>query len=98
VILPGSRFQAIPWLLKRAKEGKKIVYFAFSLSLLYNLIGLSYAITGQLTPLISAILMPLSSISIVLITTALSYWSCHRNQIKTPLEPTYENNYTPAYG
>jgi len=37
--------------------------------LCYNIIGLYFAVTGQLMPVIAAILMPLSSISIVVFTT-----------------------------
>jgi len=39
---------------------------------LYNIIGLSFAIQGTLSPLIAAILMPASSLSIILITYGLS--------------------------
>jgi Cu+-exporting ATPase len=42
---------------------------SFLLSLCYNIIGLYFAVTGQLQPVIAAILMPLSSISIVVFTT-----------------------------
>ena len=38
-------------------------------SFIYNIIGLYFAITGQLAPVIAAILMPLSSISVVVFTT-----------------------------
>ena len=41
----------------------------YKLSLCYNIIGLYFAVTGQLMPVIAAILMPLSSISIVVFTT-----------------------------
>jgi Cu+-exporting ATPase len=36
---------------------------------MYNIIGLYYAISGQLSPVIAAILMPISSISVVIFTT-----------------------------
>ena len=45
------------------------VCLIFSLS--YNVIGLSFAISGQLTPLVAAILMPISSITVVIISTFL---------------------------
>jgi len=38
-------------------------------SFLYNLTGLYFAVSGNLMPVIAAILMPLSSISIVIFTT-----------------------------
>ncbi|MGK7389979.1 MAG: heavy metal translocating P-type ATPase [Candidatus Cyclobacteriaceae bacterium M2_1C_046] len=43
-----------------------IVYIAFGISFLYNIVGLSFAVTGHLTPLLSAILMPVSSVTVVL--------------------------------
>ncbi|MCO4783012.1 MAG: heavy metal translocating P-type ATPase metal-binding domain-containing protein [Candidatus Cloacimonetes bacterium] len=47
---------------------KRIVFYSFILSILYNCFGLYFAMNGTLTPLICAILMPLSSISIMLFT------------------------------
>ena len=42
------------------------------LSLAYNIVGLYFAVTGQLEPVIAAILMPLSSISVVGFTTIMT--------------------------
>lgn len=61
--------------LKLAQRGITIVQWSFGLSLLYNLVGLGFAVTGKLEPVIAAILMPLSSISIVLFTTLMSQWA-----------------------
>ena len=55
--------------MQYAKAGKKIVLASFILSILYNIIGLSFAVTASLSPIIAAILMPASSISIVLFVT-----------------------------
>lgn len=46
----------------------RIIIASFAISLLYNLTGLGFAITGQLSPLVAAILMPLSSVSIMAFT------------------------------
>jgi Cu+-exporting ATPase len=51
------------------KQGIKIIKMSFVFSFLYNIVGLYFALTGQLQPVIAAILMPLSSISIVVFTT-----------------------------
>jgi Cu+-exporting ATPase len=45
---------------------------SFILSLLYNAVGLGFATQGLLSPLVAAILMPASSISIILFTTLAS--------------------------
>ncbi len=68
-ILDASQFNKIGDYLNFSKSGVKIIKWAFLLSLFYNLIGLSFAVTGHLEPVVAAILMPLSSISIVVFTT-----------------------------
>ena len=68
-ILSAERFREIPLFLQLAKESIKVIRMAFLVSLMYNVIGLYFAVTGQLSPVIAAILMPLSSISIVVFTT-----------------------------
>ena len=51
------------------KLGKKIVTASFVLSILYNCVGLSFAVSAHLSPMVAAILMPASSISIVVLVT-----------------------------
>ncbi|WP_439132705.1 heavy metal translocating P-type ATPase [Polaribacter sp.] len=68
-ILDASQFHKIGLFLGASKKAIKIIKYAFILSLCYNIVGLYFAITGQLMPVIAAILMPLSSISIVVFTT-----------------------------
>ncbi|WP_275314878.1 heavy metal translocating P-type ATPase [Tenacibaculum bernardetii] len=68
-ILDASKFDQIASYMKVSKKAIKIIKYSFILSLCYNLIGLYFATTGQLKPVIAAILMPLSSISIVVFTT-----------------------------
>jgi len=50
------------------KANKNIITASFILSIIYNVIGLYFAVQGTLSPLIAAILMPSSSLSILLIT------------------------------
>ena len=68
-ILEASKFNQIATYIKVSKKAIQIIKYSFILSLCYNLIGLYFATTGQLKPVIAAILMPLSSISIVVFTT-----------------------------
>jgi len=68
-ILDASQFKRIAHFLKISEKGMRIIKWAFLLSLLYNLVGLGFAVTGHLRPVVAAILMPLSSISIVVFTT-----------------------------
>lgn len=73
-ILNGSSFHLIPELLQYSKKTKKIILGSFIISIVYNIVGLGFAIQGTLKPVIAAILMPASSISIVLFTTGLAWF------------------------
>lgn len=68
-ILTASSFQKLPELIELSKKARSVVIGAFVLSLLYNVIGISVAVQGLLSPVMAAILMPLSSVSIVVFTT-----------------------------
>lgn len=74
-LLMADSFAHLPNFLALAKQNKKVTYQAFTLSLLYNLVGLTFAVSGILSPLVSAILMPISSVTVVVFTTV-------ANQIK----------------
>ncbi|WP_222983121.1 heavy metal translocating P-type ATPase [Flagellimonas meishanensis] len=73
-ILDASQLNKLPRLIKLSKKSMRIIKLSFLLSLAYNLVGLYFAVTGQLQPVIAAILMPLSSISIVAFTTLGTNW------------------------
>jgi len=68
-ILDANSFTRLPDFLKFTRISTDIIISSFIISFFYNLIGLSFAVQGTLSPLIAAILMPLSSISVVLFTT-----------------------------
>ncbi|MCB0446903.1 MAG: heavy metal translocating P-type ATPase metal-binding domain-containing protein [Gelidibacter sp.] len=68
-ILDASQFNKLNNFIKASKSAISIVKWSFALSFIYNVIGLYFAVTGQLAPVIAAILMPLSSISVVVFTT-----------------------------
>ena len=71
-IIDGNKIGLIHELLAYARKGKRIVAASFALSIVYNIVGLSFAVQGTLSPIVAAILMPVSSISIVLLVTLLS--------------------------
>lgn len=71
-IIDASQFARIDKFIAFAKSGQHIIMASFVLSILYNIIGLYFAVQGTLSPLIAAILMPTSSLSIILITYGLS--------------------------
>lgn len=65
-ILEGNSFYKLARFLKLSRYSIKIILLSFIFSLMYNVIGLSFAIQGSLSPLVAAVLMPASSISTVL--------------------------------
>ena len=66
-ILKGSALPQLRRYLNYTKFGLQLIKASFLLSLVYNGIGLSYAIQGNLYPLIAAVLMPINSISMLVI-------------------------------
>jgi Cu+-exporting ATPase len=71
-ILEANEFQKLDYFLKLSKKAMTTIKMSFALSLIYNVVGLSFAITGHLKPLVAAIIMPLSTITIVSFVTIMS--------------------------
>jgi Cu+-exporting ATPase len=67
-ILRSDELRRLPAFLRLCRAGKKIILGSFVLSILYNIIGLSFAVSGTLSPMVAAILMPSSSLTILLVT------------------------------
>ena len=75
-ILDAKEFKKLHYFLKLSQKSISTIKMSFTLSLLYNVVGLSFAITGNLLPLVAAIIMPLSTITIVSFVTVMSnYYS-----------------------
>ncbi|NNF33524.1 MAG: HAD family hydrolase, partial [Saprospiraceae bacterium] len=66
VILDAKYFNRLSSLFNYSRLIKYALYGGFFLAALYNTIGLFFAVTAQLSPIVAAILMPVSSISIIL--------------------------------
>jgi Cu+-exporting ATPase len=64
-MLWGDQVSSLDRYLQLAKSATVILKIGFVISFLYNAIALSFAVSGHLTPLVAAILMPISSISVV---------------------------------
>lgn len=71
-ILDAGEFSRLDYFLKLSKKSILIIKMSFVLSLLYNVVGLGFAVTGNLLPLVAAIIMPLSTITIVSFVTLMS--------------------------
>lgn len=68
-ILAAGSLNSLSKFLEIAKGGIKLVKYSFLVSFSYNAVGIAFAVSGHLSPLVAAILMPLSSVSVVLFTT-----------------------------
>lgn len=80
-ILDGAAFQKIPQFIQQAKDGVKVIHISFVISLLYNAVGLSFAVQGLLSPLIAAILMPISTVTIILFTSIAARLYARKNNL-----------------
>ncbi|KAF2340599.1 heavy metal translocating P-type ATPase [Flavobacterium tistrianum] len=78
-ILDASEFSRLNYFLKLSHKAIAIIKMSFGLSLLYNVVGLAFAVTGNLLPLVAAIIMPLSTITIVSFVTFMSNYFSNRN-------------------
>ena len=68
-ILQADKFSALDRFIAFTKKSMNIVKLSFLISFMYNIIGISFAVTGNLSPIIAAVLMPLSSVSVVAFAT-----------------------------
>ncbi len=68
-IVKADHLGLLPEILRVAGKMRWVLWFTYALAFAYNIVGLSYAVTGTLSPVIAAILMPLSSVTIVVVAT-----------------------------
>lgn len=78
-IIDAKIINKIPKLLNISNQSLTLTQTSFVFSFLYNVVGVYFAVTGQLTPLIAAILMPMSSISIVIYVTFFTNFIAKKN-------------------
>lgn len=67
-IILGEELNKLPKFLQMSKTAIKIAYASIGISFLYNTVGISVAASGNLSPVVAAILMPISSISVIVFT------------------------------
>ncbi len=77
-IFDASEFRKLGYFLRLSGRTIKTIRMSFALSLLYNVVGLSFAVTGRLMPLTAAIIMPLSTITIISFVTLMSNYYARR--------------------
>ena len=75
VIMNGDMLAYLSDFFHLSKDAVTIVKITFVISLFYNVIGLTLAVLGYMSPLVAAILMPVSSISVVIFTSTATWLS-----------------------
>lgn len=78
VLLRGDALPQLDRMQRFAQAGVRAVRLSIFMSLTYNVVGLSWAVRGALTPEVSAVLMPISSLSVVLFTTWYTRRQAHK--------------------
>ena len=84
VILAAARVPQLLEILSLSRRTSRIVRLSFGISATYNAVGVSVAAMGLMSPLICAILMPLSSISVVLFACGATRWAAGRARLAVP--------------
>lgn len=70
-VIRGDRLTLLPQVLRYARRARRVVVLCFAVSVAYNVVGLGLALAGRLTPLATAILMPISSLTVIGLSTGL---------------------------
>lgn len=74
VILAAGMVSRTPEVLRYARQSVRVVQAAFLISALYNLLGIAIAASGKLSPVVCAILMPVSSVTVVAFACGAAAW------------------------
>jgi len=74
VILDAEQLPRLAEVLKLSRQSACVVRAGFGISAVYNLVGVSIAAAGFLAPIVCAILMPLSSATVVAFTCLTTAW------------------------
>ncbi|MGZ3756482.1 MAG: heavy metal translocating P-type ATPase [Mucilaginibacter sp.] len=80
-VLDGRSLKKLPAFLSFSKDTVTIIHCSFLISLTYNLFGLSFAVTGNLSPLVAAILMPVSTVTIISFTSIATHIAAKRRKL-----------------
>ncbi len=80
-ILDGEAFHKLPKFFQFSKDAVKVIKMSFIISLLYNTIGLSFAVQGTMSPLFAAILMPISTVTIISFTSLMTRGYAKRRKL-----------------
>ncbi len=78
VILDAAQLPRLAEVLAFSRRAARVVRAGFVVSGLYNIVGVSIAAAGLLSPLVCAVLMPLSSVTVVLFAIGTTRWMARK--------------------
>lgn len=78
LILDARALRNLGAMLRFARQAQRTVYLLFGISFAYNVIGLYFAVQGLLTPVLAALLMPISSFTVVAVAMGRTRWASRR--------------------
>lgn len=70
-ILDGSMMNRLDRLLSFTRVTRRVLVATFTISVLYNCAGIYFALMGELSPFVAAVLMPASTFTVIAMTTLL---------------------------
>ncbi|WP_137403174.1 heavy metal translocating P-type ATPase [Echinicola rosea] len=82
-IMDAEVLPKLPAFIHLARDSKKVILSSFVISLIYNVVGIGLAVQGLLSPVVCAVLMPLSSISVVVFTTVMMNFLSYKRGLKS---------------
>ena len=80
-ILTGNSLNLLPNFIALSRDGLKVVKISFAIAIIYNCVGIYFAAQGTLYPLIAAVLMPISTITIISFTSIATHYFAKKNKL-----------------
>jgi len=82
-VLHGDSLRLLPKFIKQARAAMKTIKLSFAIASIYNLIGVYFAVQGTLSPLIAAVLMPISTVTILSFTSVCTRYYARKNKLNS---------------
>ncbi|MCR9291165.1 MAG: heavy metal translocating P-type ATPase [bacterium] len=70
VFIATGKLSSLVQLFRGSSQTTRVIYITFAVSLAYNMIAVAFAMAGLISPLVAAVLMPISSVSVMAVTLA----------------------------
>ncbi|HEY1007117.1 MAG TPA: heavy metal translocating P-type ATPase metal-binding domain-containing protein [Sphingobacteriaceae bacterium] len=81
-IMDGTALDKLPRFIAQAKDGMRTIRMSFVISASYNVAGIWFAVQGTLSPLTAAVLMPLSTVTIIIFTSVCTRYYAGKNSLR----------------